>query len=198
VEEKSCRLCQSISLDDLPKERIFREFEKMFVGKYLHYGLYYLSALGIGEQLFDLKIGKSTFIELSRILQKSQKHFVEKLRPYYFLFICKTYASLDIKAILDRLGAPKSYFKKVATAPVPKEITTTFIANLALKEGIVEYVGNYHPEVIMLAKKLDVWDKPFDRGVTPAELMDEGFSGKALGEELDRRTKEKIMSLKEK
>ncbi len=198
VEEKSCRLCQSISLDDLPKERIFREFEKMFVGKYLHYGLYYLSALGIGEQLFDLKIGKSTFIELSRILQKSQKHFVEKLRPYYFLFICKTYALLDIKAILDRLGAPKSYFKKVATAPVPKEITTTFIANLALKEGIVEYVGNYHPEVIMLAKKLDVWDKPFDRGVTPTELMDEGFSGKALGEELDRRTKEKIMSLKEK
>lgn len=198
VEEKSCRLCQRISLDDLPKERIFREFEKMFVGKYLHYGLYYLSALGIAQQLFDLQMQRSEFIELSRGLQKSQKHFVEKLRPYYFLFICSGYLSLDIKAVLDRLGAPKSYYKKVMTVPLPTEITTTFIANLALKEGIMEYVGNYHPEVIALAKKLDVWDKPFDRGVTPTELMAEGFSGKALGEELDRRTREKILSLKEK
>jgi len=198
VEEKSCRLCQSIPLDDLPKERLFREFEKMFVEKYLHYGLYYLSALGIGQQLFDLHIDKNTFISLSRILQKSQHNFVEKLRPYYFLFICKTYLSIEIEEVLDRLGAPKSYYKKVGAPPAPTEITIEFIANLALKEGIVEYVGNYHPGVVALAKKLDVWEKPFDRGITPEALMAEGFSGKELGEELERRTREKILSLKEK
>lgn len=198
VEEKSCRLCQSIVLDDLPKERIFREFEKLFVGQYLHYGLYYLSALGIGQQLFDVEIDKETFMALSRVLQKSQKNFVEKLRPYYFLFICKAHLSIEIQEVLDRIGAPRSYYKKVGTAPVPTEINTTFIANLALKEGIVEYVGNYDAQVVSLAKRLDVWDKPFDRGVTPEELMAEGFSGKALGDELERRTREKILSLKEK
>ena len=72
-----------------------------------------------------------------------------------------------------------------------------FIANLSLKEGIIEYVGNYHADVITLANKLNVWDKPFDRGVTPTELLAEGFSGKELGDELDRRTKEKIKSLRE-
>jgi len=198
VEEQSCRLCQSISLDDLPKERIFIEFEKMFMGTYLHYGLYYLFALGIGQQLFNERMEKKTFIALSKVLQQSQKHFVEKLRPYYFLFICKEYFSMDIKELLDRLGAPKSYYKKVATLPIPKNITISFIANLSLKEGIVEYVGNYNASVIAMAKILDVWDKAFDRGVTPTELMAEGFSGKALGDELDRRTREKIMSLKEK
>ncbi len=45
-------------------------------------------------------------------------------------------------------------------------LQTSFIANLSLKEGIVEYVGNYHADVIAMAKKLEVWDKPFDRGVT--------------------------------
>ncbi|HSR74471.1 MAG TPA: hypothetical protein VLL31_06470, partial [Sulfurovum sp.] len=128
----------------------------------------------------------------------SQKYFVEKLRPYYFLFICKTYLSIEILEVLDRLGAPKSYYKKVGAPPAPTEVTIEFIANLALKEGIVEYVGNYHPQVVALAKKLDVWDKPFDRGVTPEELIAEGFSGKELGEELERRTREKILSLKEK
>jgi len=198
VEEKSCRLCQSISLDDLPKERIFIEFEKMFMGTYLHYGLYYLFTLGIGQQLFNEHMEKKTFLVLGKILQQSQKNFVGELRPYYFLFICREYFSMDIKDILDKLDAPNSYYKKVAALPTPNNITISFIANLSLKEGIVEYVGNYNTSVIAIAKMLDVWDKPFDRGVTPTELMAEGFSGKALGDELDRRTSEKIMSLKEK
>jgi tRNA nucleotidyltransferase (CCA-adding enzyme) len=86
----------------------------------------------------------------------------------------------------------------LTAASVPENVTMGFIANLSLKEGIIEYVGNYHVDVIALANKLDVWDKPFDRGVTPTELMAEGFSGKELGDELDRRTQEKIKNLKEK
>jgi len=105
---------------------------------------------------------------------------------------------MDIQMILEILGVPNSYYKKVITPPIPENITISFIANLTLKEGIVGYAGNYDSQVITMAKKLDVWDKPFDRGVTPTELIAEGFSGKALGDELDRRTKEKIKSLKEK
>jgi tRNA nucleotidyltransferase (CCA-adding enzyme) len=198
VEEKSCLLCQNIPFDDLPKERLFIEFEKMFMGRYLHYGLYYLFALGIAEKLFDAKMDKKIFIELSRQLQKNQKNFLEKLRPYYFLFICKSYFQIDIKEILERLGTPNSYAKKVEAVSIPSNLTVSFIANLSLKEGIVEYVGNYHPAVRAMAKKLDVWDKPFDRGVTPSELLAEGFSGKALGDELERRTQSKINELKEK
>jgi len=198
VEEKSCLLCQSISLDDLPKERLFSEFEKMFMGRYLHYGLYYLFTLGIAEKLFDEHMDIKTFISLSRTLQKSQINFVEKLRPYYFLFICKVYFRTDIKELLERLGTPNNYAKKVEAIPIPTNITASFIANLSLKEGIVEYVGNYHPAVKAMATKLDVWDRPFDRGVTPTQLMAEGFSGKALGDELKRRTQSKINELKEK
>ena len=198
VEEKSCILSQSICLDDLPKERLFSEFEKMFMGTYLHYGLYYLFVLGIAEKLFNETMDKKTFLFLSRTLQKSQINFVEKLRPYYFLFIASTYFNSGMKTILDRLGAPNRYYQKVDIPAMPKPITASFIANVSLKEGIVEYVGNYDPKVIMIAKKLDVWEKPFDRGVTPAQLMAEGFLGKALGDELDRRTQVKINRLKEK
>ena len=195
VEEKSCRLCQSILLDDLPKERIFKEFEKMFMGTYLHYGLYYLGALGIAQQLFNGSMQKKSFTVFSRVLQKSQKQFVQKLRPYYFLFIGKKYFSIDIKEILDKLGAPNRYYKKVLAPSIPEKITIPFIANLTLKEGIAEYVGNYDIQVVAMAKKLDVWDKTFDRGVTPSQLLDEGFCGKALGEELERRTKAKIKGI---
>ena len=195
IEEKSCRLCQSILLDDLPKERIFKEFEKMFMGAYLHYGLYYLWALGIGEQLFHETMQKRSFIILSRVLQKSQKQFLEKLRPYYFLFIGKKYFSMDIKEILNRLGTPNRYHKKVLAPSIPENITVPFIANLTLKEGLVEYAGNYDIQVIAMAKKMDVWDKVFDRGVTPSQLLAEGFCGKSLGDELERRTEAKIKKI---
>jgi len=198
IEEKSCVLSQGISLDDLPKERLFSEFEKMFTGRYLHYGLYYLFVLGIAQKLFDEKMDRKTFITLSLKLQKNQKNFLNELKPYYFLFISRAYFNIDSKSLLDRLAAPKRYYKKVEMLPLPLDITTSFIANVSLKEGIREYVGNYDPVVIMSAKKLDVWDKPFDRGVTATELIAEGFEGKALGDELDRRTQEKINRLKEK
>jgi len=197
VEEKSCTLCQNIALDDLPKERIFIEFEKMFRAEYLHYGLYYLLQLGIFEKLFDTRMERGTFMQLSRVLQRYQGNFEDEQRDYYFLFISKPYWHIETGALLDRLGSPNVYYKKLATS-LPSVLSVSFIANLALKEGIVSYVGNYHPKVRRLAKHLDVWDKPFDRGVTPTELMLEGFKGKDLGDELDRRTQEKIMSLKEK
>jgi len=197
VEEKSCYLCQNIALDDLPKERIFIEFEKMFRAEYLYYGLYYLMQLGIFEKLFDANMGRGTFMRLSRVLQKYQGNFENELRDYYFLFISKSYWDIETGVLLDRLGAPNVYYKKLATS-LPTSLTVSSIANLALKEGIISYVGNYHPKVRRLAKHLDVWDKPFDRGVTPTELMAEGFEGKALGDELERRTQLKIKSLKEK
>ena len=197
VESQTCTLCQSIDLDDLAKERLFIEFEKMFYGEYLHYGLYYLFSLGIAEKLFDESIDKATFITFARKLQKYKMHFTDTLRPYYFLFICEEMFSIDIETLLKRLSAPNSYYKKLS-APNPLHVDVYFVANLALKEGIEAYVGNYHPEVIAMAKRLDVWDKPFNRGVTPTELMAEGFEGKALGEELERRTQLKIKELKEK
>jgi len=198
VESESCRLCQNIRLDDLPKERIFREFEKMFRASCLHYGLYYLFALGIANQLFGEEISKGNFIQLGRVLQKSQKCFMEKLRPYYFLFISRNYFKTDIHKILESIGAPNSYYKKVTDVALPVKVTCTFVARQSLKEPIMEYAGNWHPEVIRIAKSLNVWDSVFDRGVTPTELLEEGFSGKALGEELERRTEQKIKELKEK
>lgn len=197
VEAKTCALCQSISLDDLPKERLFLEFEKMFKGAYLHYGLYYLFALGIAEKLFGEFIDKVTFIKLAKKLEQAKASFVEALLPYYFLFICKPYFHTDIMVLLERIAAPKQYVKKLLP-PAPDHVDASFVAKMALKEGIVSYVGNYDSEVIRLAKALDVWDKPFNRGVIPTELMQEGFEGKALGEELERRTQIKINELKEK
>ena len=195
IDSSSCILMQTMVLDDLPKERIFNEFEKMFYAPYLHYGLYALFGLGIGAKLFGMKINKSTFFTLARVFCSHQKHFLPHLQPYYFLFILKSYLNLDSLILLDRLAPPKRYYSKINRTSIPNSITASFVATMAIKEPICEYVGNYDIEVVRIAKALEVWEKPFESGVTPTQLMQEGFRGKALGEELARRTREKIEGL---
>ncbi|MCD6654634.1 MAG: CCA tRNA nucleotidyltransferase [Sulfurovum sp.] len=193
VEKKSCKLCQNISLEDLPKERIFSEFEKMFKGTYLHYGLYYLFALGIAKKLFNEEIDQKTFMSWSKELQNGQKYFQEALRPYYFLFIARKYFKSDMDNILKILGAPKCYHRQISQAPfLPFEVDIRFVLRTALKEGIEKYPGNYDPRVVALAKTLKVWQKPFSPKTTANKLLEEGFSGKKLGEELTKRISEEI------
>jgi len=198
VEEESCRLCREIGLDDLPKERIFQEFEKMFRGDYLHYGLYYLFSLGIAGKLFSAQSGEGDFITLGRRLQRYRKNFLEPLRPYYFLYISAPCFGLKREEILDRIGAPGVYRRKIADVPqLPPSIDCAFVARAAEREGIRSFVGNYHPRVKALAEKMGIWDHPFGPGVTPASLMSMGFSGKDLGDELARRREERIEKLNE-
>ena len=198
VEPESCEVCCQIPLDDLPRERIFLEFEKMFKGAFPVYGLYYFLALGIAQKLFSIEMDHQNFIILSREFRRSKKNYLEQLQPYYFLYIAAPYFDKERREMLDRLGAPRIYYKKIADVPLlPRLIDCAFVARVADKEGIAGFVGNYHPRVKLLAQRLGVWDRPFDSGVIPAVLMAEGFEGKALGDELAKRTEEKIRGLDE-
>jgi len=88
--------------------------------------------------------------------------------------------------------------QEILEAKYPKTIQTSFIANLAKKEPVNSSILSYDDEVISIAKKIGVWDKSFDIGVTPKELLKRGFRGKALGEELERLRLEKIKELENK
>jgi tRNA nucleotidyltransferase (CCA-adding enzyme) len=199
VEEESCRLCRGIELEDLPKERLFLEFDKMFRGDYPHYGLYYLFTLGIAEKILGLRpLEHREFILLARELLRGREYFLVPLYPYYFPYILASFLGVDRHYFLERIGAPGTYLKKVADSPLlPATVDCAFVARTARKEGIEHYVGNYRPEVANLAKQLGVWKQPFAIDVKPVELMAQGYEGRALGEELERRREEKIRRLDE-
>ncbi len=198
IEVASCRLCAEMALDDLPKERLFGEFEKMFKGEYPVYGLYYLFALKIAPKLFGVEISYPDFYRLSREFMRAQSAFLEPMRPYYFLYIFALFLGVDRRALLERIAAPKCYFKKIADAPLlPSQIDCAFAASAARKEGLERFVGNYHPKVRAIAQKLGIWDAPLKIGITAKELMAQGYEGKALGEELENRVNTKIRELNE-
>lgn len=188
IEPKSAAIMCEIPLDDLSHERIFWEFEKMFLGAYLHYGLYYLLALGIAKKIFGIAVSRKIYLRTALEMQRGRKHFQPKLYKFYFLYIFAKNLHKRFDYFLERLHTPRVYFQAFRKQKsLPKRRSDRFLAALAMRFGLKEYLGNYKIDVQERAKKLGLWEKPF-MPVTPKELLAEGFAGEALGKELRKRT----------
>jgi tRNA nucleotidyltransferase (CCA-adding enzyme) len=196
IEPETCLLCRSISLDDLPKERIFGELEKCFLGEHLAHGLYYLIALECLQKLFGITVDRPLFIRLMRRLIRFGAGIKPQLRPYLLPYLLALETPISIEKFLDRLGAPKRYRIKLLNTPrIPEMVTPEFVATLARQEGVGHSICGADPEVSRIARSLGIWEHPLEIGVTPRELMALGFSGRALGEELERRFHLKVAAL---
>jgi len=196
VEEETCRLCRGIALDDLPGARIFGEFERMFLAPFPARGLQAMLLLKIARRLWGEEEEKQLFFPAARDLIRYAPFVPDTLRPYFLLAVYRRYSRVPTGRVLEAIDAPKHYRRILETLPeIPSEISPSFVAGLAGKEGVAASPLAYHPEIRRQAENLGVWGKPFDIGVTPAELMRRGFSGRALGEELERIRKEKLKNL---
>ncbi len=198
IEEMTCRLCRTIPLDDLPGSRIFGEFEKLFGGEWLHYGLYALESMEVSRRLWGEGLGYGSFLRAAREMARYPSGAPEAVRPYCFLTIYLQHSRVSAERILEAIDAPNRYRRLLENLPkLSKRVTPAFVADLARKEGVQASPLACYPAVRSLAEKIGVWKAPFDIGISPKELMQFGFEGRALGEELERRRREKLARLEE-
>jgi tRNA nucleotidyltransferase (CCA-adding enzyme) len=199
VEEETCRLCRGIDLSDLPGARIFGEFEKMFYGAWPHYGLYALESLGISRRLWGAGLSRKGFTAAARKMARWRDAAPELFVPYGFLTIYRQYAGVSMEKILEAIDAPNRYRRSLERLEkLPERLSPSFVAGLALKEGVRGHPYRIAPELREMAKELGVWERPFDPGVSPRELMERGMRGRALGAELERVRREALERLDRK
>ncbi|WP_201353346.1 CCA tRNA nucleotidyltransferase [Hydrogenimonas urashimensis] len=188
IEKKSRDLMRSMPLDDLTPERIFWEFEKMFKAPWLHYGLFAMLDLLVAEKILGLGCDRKGFIQMARHMQKARSLGDEAMRPYYFIFILSTDLHRSAVALCEKIHTPNVYKKILSFQKrVPHHITDRFLGALSLRFPIRQWLGIYADRVTERSKKLGIYEKQFDPGIRPAQLLEEGYSGRALGKELRRR-----------
>ena len=196
VEEETCRLCREIPLDDLPGARIFGEFERMFRSQHWGRGFYELLDLEIALRLWKEEGRRELFFSTVREMIRCRSLAVPELRDYTFLAIYGQHSKVPMTKILDAIDAPNRYRKQLERLPkIPEKCAPSFVGSLARKEGVKASVLGAYPEIRGLARKIGVWEKPLESGVTPTELMARGFQGEALGEELERHFRRKCREL---
>jgi hypothetical protein len=193
VEKETCRLCREIDLSDLPGARIFGEFEKMFLGVRPHYGLYALESLGISERLWGAGLSHWAFAAAARRMARWRAAAPGLFAPYGFLTVYRQFSGVPMEKILEAIDAPNRYRRALERLEkLPERLSPSFVAGLAFREGISRHPYRAVPELRHMAQELGVWERPFDPGVSPRELMEEGFEGRELGEELARRRGEAL------
>ncbi|BBG65979.1 tRNA nucleotidyltransferase [Hydrogenimonas sp.] len=189
VEERSRALMCTISFDDLSGERIFWEFEKMFNSPNLHYGLFEMSRLGIDEKIFGFSLGRRDFFRTARHMVRAAESADIHMRPYVFLYILACDLHKNPEKLCEKIHTPGIYRKVLRFQKcVPSNVTDRFLGSLALRYALKQWIGIYADELKKRASALGVYDKRFDPGIRPADLLEEGYAGKELGLELRRRT----------
>ena len=120
IESKTLNICKNIELNDLSKDRIYKEFEKIFYSKYLYYGYYYFIKMDI-----DLKILNKKFCFF-----KLAKKFTKNPHPSYFLYHLKQLKKIDFKFFPKHIKNPAKIKKK------PKLVSNRFLYALSLKYSL--------------------------------------------------------------
>jgi len=154
VAKETIKLCQSIDLSDLSKERIYMEFEKMFRAKYLYYGFYYFIILGIAKKLFNLEFNKKEFFHLSKIYK------INPLESFFFYHL-RYVKNLPLQTITTPLNMPKSLIREINIKKCPKKVTNRFLYALSLKYPLKTFsILNFNccEEWI---KKNNLWERKY-------------------------------------
>jgi len=187
-EKDSVAVMRGIGLDDLSKERIFWEFEKLFLAKNLHIGTYYLFKLGVFEKLFGFRVKCREFITICKEFIKYQNSFDEENYRYYFLYILAKVLKVDITVFLSAINAPKIYERFYKKQPMPPaKIDDRYILQVALDMPISKWLEGYKPQVKKRAIKLGVYDKALETGVKSSDVIKDGFVGKDISNEIKKR-----------
>lgn len=189
IESRTLDICRSLSLDDLPKERIWQEFRKLISGEFIHFGLFYLLKTDAMRKLFDVKI--DSFFKTAREMLAAYAFFGKAKDEALFFYVLRRADNICALRLLETLGAPMRLRRFCGSQPkAPKDATNRFLAAVALRYPLREWLGAYRPKVCGRAKELGFWSEKAILPFTPALLMDEGYTQAALGRELKRRRTE--------
>jgi tRNA nucleotidyltransferase (CCA-adding enzyme) len=192
IEPKTLEVMQGISLSDLSKPRILWEFEKLFKASYLHYGLFYMYKLHLFEKCFTCKPSKR-FLSIAKELIRSQGNFQKTLQAYYFFYIVANRLGIDPLTWFKRLEAPNHYLATFKNQPFFEgEIRDEMLYHVSLDMPLALWLGHYREGIEQRAKVLGIWDEVFSGGMSVQDVINDGFTHKAIGLELRRRKIEKI------
>ncbi|MDD3325173.1 MAG: CCA tRNA nucleotidyltransferase [Sulfurospirillaceae bacterium] len=196
IEPKTLSVMQSIDMSDLSKTRIFWEFEKLFRADFLHYGLFYMYKLNLFKKLLHVKAQNRLFLPLALAMQRYLKNVDSSLRDYYFLYILSHYLHCLPESLLQRLEAPRRYFRALEHVPFETLHVSDFeLAVIAIDIPLKDWVGVCVGDIKKRAQAMGVYSKKFGSDITSDEVIKDGFVANDIAQEIRRRKIEKAKKL---
>ena len=188
IEQRSFKIMRSIDTSDLSVERLCGELMKLFGAKFAGLGLVILHDLGLFEKIFGMKISKEQCEKIAKFIDNGRKFVGDEA---FFLYAVLNLLGSNKKQILENLKL-NSLFKRILTEPFHKKIDDEKLMQISLQMPINSWLGAYNQTRIERAKKLGIYDKKFASKVGSEAVINDGFKGKEIANEIKRRQKDEI------
>ncbi|GHV03610.1 multifunctional CCA protein [Campylobacterota bacterium] len=184
IAEQTVALCQTLAIDDLSKERIWGECEKIFASPEAVKGLYFMIKLGVARQLWGRDDAP---LSLFRALKRVKLGYADRTVGFLYALRCSWH--LPIAQLCGSVGAPKAIARSLRAMPsAPKRVSDRFLIAVSLKMALKNWAGTTILGLENEAKRLGVFDRAFEP-IRAKELFEEGYTqGYELGRELRART----------
>ena len=188
IEQQNFKFMRSIDTSDLSVERIRGELMKLFGAKFAGLGLVILHDLGLFEKIFGVKISRKQCEKIAKFIDNGRKFVKDEA---FFLYAVLNLLGLDKKQILENLKL-NSHFKRILTEPFYKKIGNEKLMQISLQMPINSWLGAYNQTRINRAKKLGIYEKKFASKIKSEAVINDGFKGKEIANEIKRRQKDEI------
>lgn len=187
IAKESLELMQNMDITDLSRERINNELYKIFKTSNLDKAYDYFKILNLEEKIFFHKKNDEDF---EKLLKNSQAYVKDEA---LFLYLYLNFFHIDKVDFFKKTKLKNELLKKCEQEFILEKIDDFALAKIALKMPLCKWLGLWDCKRIMQAKKLNLYYHAFESKINANDLLKEGFSGKELGIELEKR---KLQELK--
>jgi tRNA nucleotidyltransferase (CCA-adding enzyme) len=192
VDETTINVCQNITLADLSRERIYKEFAQLFISKYLHYGLFFAIKLGVMRQVFGLQFDRRIYFEVVALIGSVQKTCGNCSEGLLLFAIAQVFGVSFVKLCL-KIATPNHFIREATLQKrIPKTITERYVIGIATKMPVEKWLGVHNKKIKSKALIFGVWNNTFVPSFTSADAMTMGLKGDEIGKCLRRERAKEI------
>lgn len=182
ISNETLELMNSLSLNNLSKERIVNELIKIFKNRYSMESLEYFEKLEIFQKVFNINVDFEKYIG-----------YIENNDYRNYFYHLKHFTNENLEIVFKELKFPKEIFQIFRTFQLDNDLDIVYFSfknRLAFKD----FYG-LNKDLMEKSKKLKVFYRPYNTKIKVKDIINEGFCGKDIGIELEKRIKSEILNL---
>ena len=188
IADKSLKFMQTMDTRDLSRDRINAELYKFFKAKNLKRGFEALQKLNLEQVVLLNDSTKCENATKFKALLERTREFISDEGLFLYLYL--NFFGIEKKDFFAKTQLKKELLNAAKQPFFEDEMSDLNLAQIALQMPLKSWLGLWDEKRVQRARALKLYDKALRAQIDTQELENLGFSGKKLGEQIQKRKNE--------
>ena len=188
IADESLKFMQTMDTRDLSRDRINAELYKFFKAKNLKRGFEALQKLNLEQTVLLNDSTKCENATKFRQMLERAREFISDESLFLYLYL--NFFGIEKKDFFAKTQLKKELLNAAKQPFFKDEMSDLNLAQIALQMPLKSWLGLWDEKRVQRARALKLYDEALRAQINTQELENLGFSGKKLGEQIQKRKNE--------